>query len=127
MPCEVSDKATAYRATSSNFSWIVCYGRRVCIAIALFSTRVMFSAIERVSAKMCLAVNEGKTKYMLSTYGNVTRMASHITANSYEFDVVKEFVYVPWHRHCHKQRRQPGNHAHSNPCPLENPELVFLS
>ena len=41
---------------------------------------------------MGLAVNEGKTKYMLSTNGNVPRMESQITANSYNFDVVKEFI-----------------------------------
>ena len=55
-----------------------------------------FSAIERQSAIMRLAVNEGKTKYMLSTSGVVPRMGSTITANSYNFDVV---VYIPWHCH----------------------------
>ena len=50
-----------------------------------------FSAIERESPKMGLAVNEGKIKYMLSTSGVVPRMGSQITANSYNFDVVKEF------------------------------------
>ena len=35
---------------------------------------VAFSAIEWGSVKMGLAVNEGKTKYMLSTSGNVLRM-----------------------------------------------------
>ena len=49
-----------------------------------------FSAIERESAKMGLAVNEGKTKYMLTTSEVVPRMGSQITANSYNFDVVKE-------------------------------------
>ena len=43
---------------------------------------------------MGLAVNEGKTKYMLSTSGFVPRMGSQITANSYNFDVVKEFTYI---------------------------------
>ena len=53
-----------------------------------------FSAIERASAKMGLAANEGKTKYMLSTSGVVLRMRSEITANNYNFDVVKEFIYL---------------------------------
>ena len=48
-----------------------------------------FSAIEWVSAKMGLAVNDGKTIYMLSTSGVVPRMRSQITANSYNFDFVK--------------------------------------
>ena len=50
-----------------------------------------FSAIERESAKMGLAVNEGKTKYMLSTSGDVPRMGSQ-TANCYNFDVVKKLI-----------------------------------
>ena len=41
-----------------------------------------FSAIKGKSAKMGLAVNEGKTKYMLSTSSDVPRMGFHITANS---------------------------------------------
>ena len=49
-----------------------------------------FSAIE--SAKKGLAVNEGKTKYMLSTSVVVPHMGSQITANGYNFDVVKEFI-----------------------------------
>ena len=53
-----------------------------------------FSAIERKSVKMALAVNEGKTKYMLTTSGVVPRMGSQITANSYNFDVVKDFIYL---------------------------------
>ena len=39
-----------------------------------------FSAIERESAKMGLAVNEDKTKYMLSTGGDVPHMGSQISA-----------------------------------------------
>ena len=36
-------------ATSSIFSWRVCYGRRVCIAMALFSTKV-FSFLRKPTA-----------------------------------------------------------------------------
>ena len=43
---------------------------------------------------MGLAVNEGKTKYMLTTSGVLPRMGSQITANSCTFDVVKEFIYL---------------------------------
>ena len=52
-----------------------------------------FSAIERESAKMGLAVNEAKTKYMLTTSGLVPRMGSQITANSYNFDLSRS-VYT---------------------------------
>ena len=41
-----------------------------------------------------MAVNEGKTKYLLSTSGVVPRVVSQIMANSYHFDVVMEFVYL---------------------------------
>ena len=51
-----------------------------------------YSAIERESVKICLAVNEDKTKYMLSTSRVVPSMGSQITANSNNFDVVKEFI-----------------------------------
>ena len=39
---------------------------------------------------MGLAVNAGKTKYMLTMSGVVPRMGSQ----SYNFDVVKEFIYL---------------------------------
>ena len=53
-----------------------------------------FSAIERESTKMGLAVNEGKTKYMFSTSRDVRRIDSRITADNYTFDTVKEFIYL---------------------------------
>ena len=43
---------------------------------------------------MGLAVNEGQTKYMLTMSGVVPRMGSQITANSCNFDVVKQFIYL---------------------------------
>ena len=43
---------------------------------------------------MGLVVYEGKTKYMLATNRVVPRMSPQITANSYNFDVVKEFIYL---------------------------------
>ena len=53
-----------------------------------------FSAIERESAKVGLSVNEAKTKYMHSTRRNTTRENSQIAAGRYNFDAVKEFVYL---------------------------------
>ena len=54
-----------------------------------------FSAIEWKSAKMDRAVNNGKIKYMLSTIGVAApRVGTQITANSYTFDVVKEFIHL---------------------------------
>ena len=53
-----------------------------------------FSAIERESSKMGLAVNEGKTKYMLSTSRDARRIDSQITADNYTFDTVKEVIYL---------------------------------
>ena len=43
---------------------------------------------------MGLAVNEDKTKYILTASVLVPRMGSQITGNSYNFDVVKEFIYL---------------------------------
>ena len=42
---------------------------------------------------MLLAVNEGKTKYMLSTGRDVERIDSRNMADNYTFDIVKEFIY----------------------------------
>ena len=52
-----------------------------------------FSAIERESTKMNLAVNEGETKYLLSTSRDERRIDSRITADNNTFDTVKEFIY----------------------------------
>ncbi|XP_050745358.1 uncharacterized protein LOC127011601 [Drosophila biarmipes] len=57
-----------------------------------------FSAIEKESAKVGLAVNEGKTKYMLSTSRESRRLDSHVVADSYTFEVFKG-VHVPWRCH----------------------------
>ena len=51
-----------------------------------------FSAIERLSTKMGLAVKMGKTKYMLSTSRDVRSKDSQNTADNYTFETVKEFV-----------------------------------
>ena len=53
-----------------------------------------FSAIEWESIKMCMAVHEGKTKYMLSTSRDVRRTVSQIIANNYIFNTVKEYIYL---------------------------------
>ena len=43
---------------------------------------------------MGLAVNEDKTKYMLSTSRDVRRIYSQVTADNYTFEIVNEFVYL---------------------------------
>ena len=43
---------------------------------------------------MALAVNTDKSKYMMSTSRDVWCVGSQITADSYTFDVVKEFIYL---------------------------------
>ena len=43
---------------------------------------------------MGLAVNDGKTKHMLSTSRDVRRVDFQITADNYTFDTVKEFIYL---------------------------------
>ena len=53
-----------------------------------------FSAIERGSTKMSLTINEGKTKYMLTTSRDVRRIGSQITADNNSFDTVNEFIYL---------------------------------
>ena len=46
-----------------------------------------FSATERESTKIVLAVNEAKTKYMLSTNRDMWCIDSLFTANNYTFDL----------------------------------------
>ena len=42
---------------------------------------------------MGLAVNEGKTKYKLSTSRDMLHIDSQIAADNYTFDTAKEFIY----------------------------------
>ena len=51
-----------------------------------------FSAIERKSTKMGLAVNGGKKKYMLSSCRDARRIDSQFMADNYTFESVKEFI-----------------------------------
>ena len=41
---------------------------------------------------MSLAINEGKTKYILRTSRDVQRIVSQITADNDIFDIVKELI-----------------------------------
>ena len=56
---------------------------------AAFSTILLGSLLRWV-----LAVNEGKTKYMLSTSRDVRRIASRIMAHNYTSDIIKDFIYL---------------------------------
>ena len=62
-------------------------------ADTMWDVTAVFSGIERESMKMGLAVNEGKTKYMLLTSRDMRRIWSQITADNYTFDVVKLLTY----------------------------------
>ena len=53
-----------------------------------------FAAIEKEARKVGLAVNEGKTKYMLSTCRESQRHGTTISLGGYTFERVKEFVYL---------------------------------
>ena len=52
------------------------------IGLTMRDVTAVFRVIKQESAKMGLAVNEGKTKYMLTTSKVVPRMGLHITAKS---------------------------------------------
>ena len=55
----------------------------------------VFSRIERESAKFGLAVNEDKTKLMVSTGKPSTRLDQRVNVdNRYNFEVVDEFIYL---------------------------------
>lgn len=55
-----------------------------------------FASIELEAAKMGLAVNEDKTKYMLSSRkeSQHRRLGQNVTMDRYNFEVVKDFVYL---------------------------------
>jgi len=56
----------------------------------------VFGSIEAEAAKLGLAVNEGKTKYMLSSRKDThhRRIGQNVTMGSNNFEVVKDFVYL---------------------------------
>lgn len=65
------------------------------IAIVKHSKRdviAVYSALGGVSADFDLAMNERKTKHVLSIIREMRRIRYQITASSYTFDVVKEFI-----------------------------------
>lgn len=51
-----------------------------------------FNAIELESVIVIMAVNEDKTKYMISKY----RIVSKTTSGNYSFDVTKELAYLDY-------------------------------
>ena len=53
-----------------------------------------FGAIERESARMRLAVNQNKTRFMMCSGKESRRLDSQLTAGSYSFETFKEFVYL---------------------------------
>lgn len=53
-----------------------------------------FGAIEKESAKVGLAVNAGKTKFMVCSSRESRRLDSQLAAGDHTFESVKEFVYL---------------------------------
>ena len=58
-----------------------------------------FCSIEKESKRMGLAVNQDKTKYLLSTTGDTRRIGNSVTMigndqTEYKFGVVKDFIYL---------------------------------
>ena len=55
-----------------------------------------FSKLDKEAKRMGLVVNEDKTKYLLSSNKQSahSRIGTHVTVDSYNFEVVKDFVYL---------------------------------
>ncbi|XP_060665650.1 uncharacterized protein LOC132797914 [Drosophila nasuta] len=53
-----------------------------------------FGAIEKESAKVGLAVNMEKTKFMVCSSRELRRLDSQLTAENYSYGSVKEFIYL---------------------------------
>ena len=55
--------------------------------------------------RMGLVVNEGKTKYMLSSKKDTEQrhLGQNVTMDSYNFEVVKDFVYLGTDRQQHQR------------------------
>ncbi|XP_020806218.1 uncharacterized protein LOC110182509 [Drosophila serrata] len=53
-----------------------------------------FGAIEKESAKVGLAVNMDKTKFMVCSSRESRRLDSQLSAGSHSFEFVKEFIYL---------------------------------
>ena len=53
-----------------------------------------FSSLEGESRRVGLAVNEGKTKYFVSTTKESRRRGQQVAIDNYNFEVVKDFVYL---------------------------------
>ncbi|XP_049318579.1 LINE-1 retrotransposable element ORF2 protein isoform X1 [Bactrocera dorsalis] len=69
------------------------------IDIIGLNTRAVSSAFSRLNkeaTQMGLAVNEGKTKYLLSSnkQSSHSRLGFHVTVDSHNFEVVDNFVYL---------------------------------
>lgn len=84
-PGTIFYKSVMLLAYADDIDIIGSSNREVCAA---------FSSLERESRRLGLAVNEDKTKYMLATNKQSSRLGSHVTVAGYSFEVVKDFVYL---------------------------------
>ena len=68
-----------------------------------------FSAIERPSSELGLAVNESKTKYILSTSRDMLHIGYLITGDNYTINIVKNYYF-------HQKWCQSVDHAYDHSC-----------
>ena len=64
---------------------------------------VAFSALEKDPHCLGRAVNEDKTKYMLSTTKEAARTGNNVSVDNYIFEVVNNFVYLGTSVHSREQ------------------------
>ena len=94
--------AASYHATSSTSSWRVFRERRLHQLLPYAndtdiigrSKRDVTAAFSYIATEIGLAVNEGKTKYMLLRSIGLRPIGSQLTADNYSFDTVKELIYL---------------------------------
>lgn len=64
------------------------------MGLTLRDVTAAFANVEKDSAKKGLAVNENRTKLLVSTNRESARLGKSVNASNFNFEVVDEFVYL---------------------------------